>query len=276
MGLIKRIAHIVYTNCGYLTYLVIKCLNFFSIWFDYCRNEHGVTYKSGPIAEIIYEASGSSVDWAHAKLGIKYSYALELRDDGTHGFNLPVNEIQPTVEETFAGIVGMADEIYKEFEGKASSSFGSNQNSGIVGGPLFDVLVYKAPTTNNEDDLPQKSPFFSEDWWKTDKSFCFFIIYLHWLTCLRTDYPKLPIFNLWCIIFKMTINQFFIGSLHILGGFFGLGEHVISILYLLYITEGLEKDDALDLSLICFLVKLWSRNWPLHSLLTQHDWFPLR
>ena len=136
------------------------------IRFDliFCRNEHGVTYKSGPIAEIIYEASGSSVDWAHVKLGIKYSYALELRDDGRHGFILPVNEIQPTVEETFAGIVGMADEIYKEFEGKASSSFGSNQNSGLV-----DVLVYKGTTTTttrvyNEDDLPKKSPFFSEDW----------------------------------------------------------------------------------------------------------------
>ena len=161
------------------------------IWFDYCRSEHGVTYKSGPIAEIIYEASGSSVDWAHAKLGIKYAYALELRDDGTHGFNLPVNEIQPTVEETFAGIVGMADEIYKEFEGKASSSFGSNQNSGLVD-------VYKGPTTRviNVDDLPQKSPFFSEDWWKTDSHFVF-VIYLHWLTCWRTDYPKLPIFNVW-------------------------------------------------------------------------------
>ena len=83
---------------------------------------------------------------------------MELRDDGTHGFNLPVNEIQPTVEETFAGIVGMADEIYQEFEDKASSSFGSNQNSGLV-----DVLVYKGPEYN-EDDLPQKSPFFSEDW----------------------------------------------------------------------------------------------------------------
>ena len=108
---------------------------------------------------------------------------MELRDDGTHGFILPVNEIQPTVEETFAGIVGMADEIYNEFEGKASSSFGSNQNNGLV-----DVLVYKGPTKRvyNEDDLPQKSPFFSEDWWKTDSHFVF-VIYLHWLTCcLRT------------------------------------------------------------------------------------------
>ena len=29
---------------------------------------------------------------------------------------LPVNEIQPTVEETYAGVVAMANEIYKEFQ----------------------------------------------------------------------------------------------------------------------------------------------------------------
>jgi hypothetical protein len=66
------------------------------------------------------------------------------------------------------------------------------------------VLVYKGPEYN-EDDLPQKSPFFSEDWWKTDSHFVF-VIYLHWLTCWRTDYPTF-LFNVWHIIFKMTINQ---------------------------------------------------------------------
>ncbi len=69
--------------------------------------------KSIAIAKISYIASGSSVDWAHNKLGIKYSYALELRDRGRFGFMLPVNEIQPTVTETFAGVVAMANEIYK-------------------------------------------------------------------------------------------------------------------------------------------------------------------
>ena len=57
------------------------------------RNEHGTVFKSGAIAKIIYQASGSSVDWAHTKLGVKYSYALELRDRGRFGFMLPVNEI---------------------------------------------------------------------------------------------------------------------------------------------------------------------------------------
>ena len=78
------------------------------------RNEHGTVFKSGAIAKIIYQASGSSVDYAHSKLGIKYSYALELRDRGRFGFMLPVNEIEPAVKETFAGVEAMANEIYKE------------------------------------------------------------------------------------------------------------------------------------------------------------------
>lgn len=78
------------------------------------RSMYGTSFKSGPIATVIYEAAGSSVDWAHSKLGIKYAFALELRDQGQHGFMLPVSQIQPTVEETWDGIVGMANEISKE------------------------------------------------------------------------------------------------------------------------------------------------------------------
>lgn len=48
-------------------------------------------------------------------MGIKYSFALELRDQGQHGFMLPVNQIKPTVEETWAGLEAMADEIANEF-----------------------------------------------------------------------------------------------------------------------------------------------------------------
>lgn len=47
-------------------------------------------------------------------MGVKYAFALELRDRGQHGFMLPVSQIQPTVEETWAGIQGMAREILKE------------------------------------------------------------------------------------------------------------------------------------------------------------------
>ena len=70
----------------------------------------------GSIAETIYRVSGCSVDYAHVKLGIKYSYALELRDEGFHGFELPVKQIKPTLEETWAGLQTMAWEIAKEYD----------------------------------------------------------------------------------------------------------------------------------------------------------------
>ena len=48
--------------------------------------------------------------------GIKYSYGLELRPkDWRIGFMLPISEIRPTVEETWAGIKTMCMEIKPEF-----------------------------------------------------------------------------------------------------------------------------------------------------------------
>ncbi len=32
------------------------------------------------------------MDWAYAVEGVKYSYALELRDTGRHGFLLPASQ----------------------------------------------------------------------------------------------------------------------------------------------------------------------------------------
>ena len=81
--------------------------------FDFSAT-HGTKFKVGPIATVIYQAAGSSTDWVHSKMGVKYAYALELRDRGQHGFMLPVAQIQPTVQETWAGIQGMAWEIVKE------------------------------------------------------------------------------------------------------------------------------------------------------------------
>ncbi|KAJ8020118.1 Carboxypeptidase A2 [Holothuria leucospilota] len=64
---------------------------------------HDMVYENGPIAEVIYVASGSSADWAYDVAGIKHSYALELRDTGKWGFLLPASQIKPTSEEFFAG-----------------------------------------------------------------------------------------------------------------------------------------------------------------------------
>ncbi|PFX21403.1 Carboxypeptidase A4 [Stylophora pistillata] len=64
-------------------------------------------YRVGPSSIIIYANSGSTKDWAYGVLGVKYSFALELRDKGQYGFALPANQIIPTGMETFAAIKAM-------------------------------------------------------------------------------------------------------------------------------------------------------------------------
>ena len=51
------------------------------------------------------EAAGASCDWAYATLGAKYSYVVELRDEGEFGFVLPPDQILPTAEEAYQGIL---------------------------------------------------------------------------------------------------------------------------------------------------------------------------
>jgi len=77
-------------------------------------------YKYGKATDVIYEHGGNSVDWAHGKAGIKYSYLLELRPGNSlntsegRGFILDREFIRPTVEETWAGIKAMCKEIMQE------------------------------------------------------------------------------------------------------------------------------------------------------------------
>uniref|UniRef100_A0A672IVG7 Carboxypeptidase O n=1 Tax=Salarias fasciatus TaxID=181472 RepID=A0A672IVG7_SALFA len=63
---------------------------------------HGKIYRVGSSPEILYANSGSSRDWAHM-LGIPMTFTFELRDNGTFGFELPEDQIQPTCEEAYSG-----------------------------------------------------------------------------------------------------------------------------------------------------------------------------
>jgi len=68
-------------------------------------------YRAGTSADIIYPTTGGTMDWVTAKLGVTYSYGLELRDRGRYGFMLPANQIIPTGVETFAAIKTMVAEM---------------------------------------------------------------------------------------------------------------------------------------------------------------------
>jgi len=67
---------------------------------------HGQHFKYGSIIDIVYPASGSSIDWTRGVLGIDYSYAMELRPDenAQNGFILPEDQLLDGASEAWAGI----------------------------------------------------------------------------------------------------------------------------------------------------------------------------
>ncbi|XP_015125497.1 zinc carboxypeptidase [Diachasma alloeum] len=68
---------------------------------------YGTKYVTGNIAETIYIASGSSVDYVKGTFQTPITYTYELRDKGRYGFLLPANQIIPTGEETLDSLVAM-------------------------------------------------------------------------------------------------------------------------------------------------------------------------
>jgi len=76
---------------------------------------HGTQFDVGCIPCLLYIASGGSSDWALGTAGIPYTFAMELRDTGRHGFILPADQIIPAAEETWAFHVSSARQIIEEF-----------------------------------------------------------------------------------------------------------------------------------------------------------------
>merc|ERR1712215_54164 len=70
---------------------------------------YGTRYTYGPPPRLLYAVAGGSTDWTYAVLGIRYSYALELRDKGRYGFVLPANQIKPSGIETTNAFLASID-----------------------------------------------------------------------------------------------------------------------------------------------------------------------
>jgi murein tripeptide amidase MpaA len=70
---------------------------------------NGIVFQVGNVANIIYVASGGSLDWTYGVQNVVLSFAVELRDTGRYGFVLPVNQIVPSGSETFASVVALAN-----------------------------------------------------------------------------------------------------------------------------------------------------------------------
>ncbi|XP_047453381.1 carboxypeptidase A4 [Mugil cephalus] len=71
---------------------------------------YGTKYQVGNICNIIYQASGGSIDWSYDQ-GIKYSFAFELRDTGRYGFILPSEQIIPTASETWLALKHIMEHV---------------------------------------------------------------------------------------------------------------------------------------------------------------------
>ncbi|KAJ8043775.1 Mast cell carboxypeptidase A [Holothuria leucospilota] len=80
------------------------------------KSVYGTIYTHGPVAKLLYSASGNSIDWGYANLGAKYSYAVELRDTGEYGFLLPEDQIEPTGVETFELVRSLGKTYLREME----------------------------------------------------------------------------------------------------------------------------------------------------------------
>ncbi|XP_029047310.1 zinc carboxypeptidase-like [Osmia bicornis bicornis] len=81
--------------------------------------KYGTKYKVGNIVDVIYVASGGSMDWVRGTYNIPVTYTYELRDKGRYGFILPANQIIPTAMEIMDSLVAMFQEAAKRGYGSS-------------------------------------------------------------------------------------------------------------------------------------------------------------
>jgi murein tripeptide amidase MpaA len=71
---------------------------------------HGEHYTVGPVGEVLYLASGNSIDWVYGARDI-LSWTIELRDTGGFGFILPASQILPTCQEAYAAVAALGNAV---------------------------------------------------------------------------------------------------------------------------------------------------------------------
>ncbi|XP_026844068.1 zinc carboxypeptidase [Drosophila persimilis] len=70
---------------------------------------YGTVYRYGTTADVLYVATGTSVDWVFNELDKKVAFTIEYRDLGRYGFILPPVQIIPNCEELMAGMLALID-----------------------------------------------------------------------------------------------------------------------------------------------------------------------
>uniref|UniRef100_A0A915PWD5 Peptidase M14 carboxypeptidase A domain-containing protein n=1 Tax=Setaria digitata TaxID=48799 RepID=A0A915PWD5_9BILA len=86
-----------------------------SLAVEAIRKKTGAKYNYGTISELMYPASGTSIDYMQDR-GVPYIYGIELRpeDANNFGFSIPARFIEPTGEEIISALRTMADYVIKK------------------------------------------------------------------------------------------------------------------------------------------------------------------
>jgi len=72
---------------------------------------YGTQFTPGNIVELLYVASGASVDYMKGVHDTDLAYTFEMRDTGRYGFVLPADQIIPSSEEFLDGLVAITNAL---------------------------------------------------------------------------------------------------------------------------------------------------------------------
>ncbi|KAL3093127.1 hypothetical protein niasHT_022577 [Heterodera trifolii] len=117
---------------------------------------YGTEYQVGSGADLLYEASGASHDFAKGSLNIPYSFLIELRPQNTlhsTGFLLPEAEIMDTAEETWEAVKVVADEVLQRF-----GQFGEERKAWNVSTTVKPTQIVSSTTTTKTITTTEAAP----------------------------------------------------------------------------------------------------------------------
>ncbi|XP_077999099.1 carboxypeptidase B-like [Glandiceps talaboti] len=96
---------------------------------DAIKSVNGSIYTPGQIShQLGHRVSGTAADWTYNTTGIKYSFGIELRDNGRYGFLLPEDQIIDTGMEMTAAIKAIGLYLLDDNDGDDSDGDGDDDD----------------------------------------------------------------------------------------------------------------------------------------------------
>ncbi|KAJ3206365.1 carbamoyl-phosphate synthase (glutamine-hydrolyzing) cpa2 [Dinochytrium kinnereticum] len=110
---------------------------------------NGISFRNGDICNTIYRASGGSVDYTYNNQGVTYSYAVELRDTGSSGFQLPASQIVPSGTEVASAVLALWTYVSEQLTPPTTTT------ATVTVAPSVSVVVVTAtPTAGTPGTAP--------------------------------------------------------------------------------------------------------------------------